>query len=441
MNSAIKLREIFRWAMRHKGSTALSIVGMAIGIAVALLIGIWSLNEFSFDRYHKDASRIYRVCRQGLINNESVVLGSDFGPVGTEANEKFPDVEDMTRIRVMDRDLIKVKGVAAYEDQICTVDNNLFTFFSFRLETGNPVSCLDGPDKIVIDRYLANKYFKNENPVGQVMEIYGKKFNVSAVMEIVPENSHLKFRILIPFSGLNWLGENSWGQNDNFLTYLKLKKNADPTRVAALITPMTYEHFPLYKQFKIKHFLQPLTEIHFSPGFRFDYVITNDRRIVFIFISLAALILLIASFNFINLFVSNSIQRAKSIGIKKINGSSKASLFLASFLETGIYILTATLLAFLLMALIFPFFNQLAGSNLKLDLSNPQIWLFSGILVMVTVAISGAVPVFHVFSFNPEQIIQNRFKSKNVSVLQRVLVISQFVASIILICSAAVIQK
>ncbi|HET6557445.1 MAG TPA: ABC transporter permease [Prolixibacteraceae bacterium] len=441
MNSAIKLKEIIRWAIRHKGSTALSISGMAIGIAVALIIGIWSLNEFSFDKYHKDASHIYRVCRQGLINNESVVLGSDFGPVGTISKQQFPDVEDMTRIRVMSRELVKINGITSYEDQICTVDKNLFTFFTFKLETGDPSSCLDGPDKIIIDRYLADKYFNNGEVVGQIVDIYGKKFTISAVMQNVPENSHLKFRIVIPFSGLNWLGENTWGNNDNFLTYLKLKQNADPASIASQITPMTYEHFPLYKQFKIKHFLQPLTDIHFSPGFRFDYVITNDNRIVFIFISLAILILLIASFNFINLFVSNSIQRAKSIGIKKINGSSKASLFMASYLETILYIMAATLIAFILVVLLFPFFNQLTGSNLRLDISNINTLVYTAILIFGTITIVGSIPAMHVLRFNPEQIIHNRFKGKNISLLQQVLVISQFVASIVLISSAIVVQR
>lgn len=441
MNSSIKLKEIIRWAIRHKGTTALSISGMAIGIAIALLIGIWSLNEFSYDKYHKDASRIYRVCRQGLINNESVVLGSDFGPVGTTSKQQFPDVEDITRIRVMSRELVKINGITAYEDQICTVDKNLFSFFSFKLEVGDPTSCLDGSDNIVIDRYLADKYFNGGDPVGQVVEIYGKAFTVSAVMQNVPENSHLKFRMVIPFAGLNWLSENTWGNSDNFITYLRLKENTDPAIVASQITPMTYEHFPLYKQFKIKHFLQPLTDIHFSPGFRFDYVITNDSRIVFIFISLAILILLIASFNFINLFVSNSIQRAKSIGIKKINGSSRAGLFMASYLETTLYILVATLIAFLITALLFPYFNQITGSNLSLDLSNITVWTYIGILVFGTIAIIGFVPVMHVLKLNPEQIIHNKFKGKNISFLQQVLVISQFVASIALISSSIVVQK
>jgi putative ABC transport system permease protein len=107
-----------------------------------------------------------------------------FGAVGTTAKEQFPEIEEMTRIKPMPREVVKIKGKSSYEDQICTVDSNLFNFFSFKLETGSPQTCLDGPDKIVIDHYMANKYFEGENPIGQIIEIpgYGKKFQVSAVM-------------------------------------------------------------------------------------------------------------------------------------------------------------------------------------------------------------------------------------------------------------------
>jgi putative ABC transport system permease protein len=441
MNYQINFKEILRWANRNKGTTALSICGLAIGIAVALLIGFWSLNEFSFDKYHLDSGRIYRVCRQGFINNESVVLGSDVGAVGATAKEQFPEIEDMARIRVMTREVVRIKGTTTYEDQICAVDKNLFNFFSFKLETGSPQICLDGPYKMVIDRYLANKYFEGENPVGQIIEIYGKKFQVSAVMENVPENSHLKFHMLIPFTGLNWLNEDNWRSDDNFITYLKLKKGTNIGALARHITEMTYLHIPQYKMFEIKHFLQPLNEIHLSSGFRFDFVITNDRKIVFIFISIAALILMIACFNFINLFISTSFQRAKSIGIKKISGSSKAGLFAASYLETAMYITAATLLAILIVAVSLPFFNQLSGSNLKIDFHNYQIYLYAGVLIFSTMAVAGTIPVLYILRFNPEEIIRNRFKGKGITVLQRVLVVSQFAASIVLISSAAIIKN
>ena len=437
----INLKEIARWARKNKATTMLSIFGMAIGISLALLIGFWSLNEFSYDKFHKDADRIYRICRQGYINNESVVLGSDFGALGSTAKQQFPAIDDMVRIRVMNREVVAIKDQIAYEDAICTTDKNLFTFFSFQLVTGDPLTCLDAPDKIVIDRYLANKYFKDEDPIGQFVKIYGQEFRISAIMENIPENSHIKFRMLIPFSGLNWLNEESWGNSDNFLTYFKLKEGADSKVLANQINKMSYEHFPTYEQFKIDHFLQPLTEIHLSSGFRFDYVITNDQRTIFILMSIATIILAIAAFNFVNLFISTSFQRAKSIGIKKINGSSRTELFLTSYIETAIYIVISGLLAFIIVVISLPYFNQLIGAKLSIDFGNYHIYLFTSILILLTVVIAGSVPVMYILRFNPEEIIRQRFKGKGVTLLQRVLVIGQFTASIMLIASSVIINK
>jgi len=440
MNTTI-FKEIARWANRNRTTTALSISGMAIGIAIALLIGFWSLNEFSFDKFHANADRIYRVCRQANIDNESTTLGSDFGPVGLTAKEKFPQIEELCRVVSMGREPIKVLVQNSYEDRICSVDPNFFRFFSFELESGNSENCLDASDKIVIDRQTANKYFQNENPVGQTIEIYGKQLHVSAVMKNMPDNSHMKYNIVIPIPAIPWLKDSGWGNNDNFITYLLLKKGTNIKALAKEITAVTYEHFPMYEKFQITHFLQPLTEIHFSPGFRFDNVITSDRRIVFIFISLAILILLIASFNFINLFISTSFLRAKSIGVKKISGSSKASLFLSSYIETGLYILIATGIAVLMVVMAFPYFNQLSGSHLTFNFGDYRIYLYTGILLLSTTLLSGTVPVIYILRFNPEAIIRNRFKGGGVTVLQRVLVVSQFVASIILISSAGMIKK
>jgi putative ABC transport system permease protein len=436
----LNLKEIIRWAFKKKASTILIISGMAIGITIALLIGLWGLNEFSFDKFHSNANRIYRVCRQGYINNESTILGSDFGPVGLTAKEKFPQIEEVCRVVPMGREAVSVSEKKAYEDNIAAVDENFFQFLSFQLENGNPENCLDAPDKIVINREIANKYFPNENPVGQTIGIYGKQLHVSAIMKNMPENSHIKYNIIVPLSATG-LKNSSWGNNDNFMTYLLIKKGTNIEMLAKDITAMTYEHFPVYEKFKITHFLQPLTKIHFSPGFRFDNVITSDRRIVFIFISLAVLILLIASFNFINMFISNSFLRAKSIGVKKINGCSKAGLFISSYIETGAYILISTCIAIILTALLLPSFNQLSGIRLTFNFSDCRVYLYAGILLLSTIFISGTFPVVYILRFNPEAIIRNRFKGSGITLLQRTLIISQFVASIILISSAGIIKK
>jgi len=434
-------KEIIRWANRNRTTTLLSISGMAIGITVALLIGLWSLNEFSYDKFHANADQIYRICRQGYINNESTLLGSEFGPVAPTAKERIPAIEDYCRVINNERQSLKINGTSTYEDRIATVDENFFQFFSFNLENGNPATSLDAPDKIVISNSLASKYFRGENPIGQTIEIFGKRLQVSAIMQNMPENSHLKFDIIIPMKALPWFYDGQWGRNDMYINYLRVKKGSDTEAIAKNITAITYKNFPVYEKFKISHFLQPLKEIHFSSGFRFDFVITSDRRIIFIFISLAVLILLIASFNFINLFISTSFLRAKSIGVKKINGSSMTSLFISSYIETALYILVSTAIAFVLAGILLPAFNQIAGTHLTINFSNPQVYLFTTALLLSTILIAGTVPVLYILRFNPEAIIRNRFNSGGVTILQRALVISQFAASIILISSAGIIQK
>lgn len=432
---------MLRTFRKNLSTGILSLLGLSIGLAVALLIGFWSLNEFSFDNFHKNPEEIYRICRKGFLNGETVMIGADFGPVGLEVKKELPEVKDICRIRPFNKELVKINDVTSYEDQIITCDKNLFQFFNFNIEQGNPETCLDGPGKIVIDRNLANKYYKDQEAMGQIFEIFGQQFQISGIMEPIPENSHLKFRIIIPFKGLSWIGDTNWGSNDNYITYIRIPEKQDIEALGKKISEITYKHFPIYEQYKITHFLQPLSDIHFSTGFRFDFVVTNDRRMIFIFITIAALILAIACFNFINLFISTSFQRAKSIGVKKINGISGAGLFFNSLLETGLYILVAIIMAFGIAYLALPFFNQLTGGNLSLDFGNYKLYLYTLALMILTLMAAGIFPVMYIIRFNPQDIIKSRFNGGGITVLQRILVVSQFAASIILIASTVVIKK
>lgn len=441
MNSFINIKEIFRSFKRNTESGVLSIMGLTIGITIALLIGFWSINEFGFDKFHQNHENKYRLCRKGFLNNESVLLGSECVPAGPDAKDKFPEIESYLRVQVMGRQIVTVGTEKYFVEDVLAADKNFFSFFSFRLLMGNPGLCLEPTNNVVIDEKMAQSWFKGKDAIGQTIEIFGKKWNVAAIAQSVPSNTHLSYQIVLPMHGIDWLKDSKWGQSDNILTYFELKPGTDKVFLAQNISKMAKESFPLYEQFKIEHFLQPLADIHFSTGFRFDSVKVMDKRIIFIFISIAALIMLIACFNFINLFISTSFLRSKSIGVKKIIGSSKGQLFASSFFETSIYVIGAALIALLLSALLLPFFNQLTGSSLHFNFLNPQIFLFIGTLLILTILISGIVPTLYITRQNPEEILRYRFKGKGISILQRILVISQFAASIMLISSSGVIKK
>jgi len=436
------IKEILRFFKRNLTTGILSILGLSIGLAVALMIGVWSLHEFSFDQFHRDHERIYRIIRKGTINNEQVVAGSDFGPMGPAVKEKFPEVEDYTRISPFSRIDIQIGENISYETGLAVVDKNFFTFFSFPLLSGNPATCLSSPDCIVIDQEWANKYFPGKNAVGQQIKILGKTWQISAVCATFPSNSHLFYHALLPIDGLEWLKSNSWQQNDSFLTYVRLLPGSNISGIEKGIIELSCEKIPYYKQFIKAQILQPLDEIHLNSNFRFDRDIrVSNKRTIFIFITVAILILLIACFNFINLFISTSFLRAKSLGIRKINGSTPLNLLWNSIAETLLYVIISTIIAMIMVWLAIPYFNQWFGAEISLQWNNVSFFLLLAGTLLLTVLISGLVPLFYMLRFNPVDIVHHRFNAGGVTLLQRVLIIGQFTASIALVTSSVIIKK
>lgn len=437
----INFREIIRSFRRNSETGILSILGLTIAITIALLIGFWSLNEFSFDKFHSNYDNKYRLCRKGFLNNESVILGTECAVAGKDIAQNFPEIQSFLRVLPNGREIIKVADETFFVDNVVVTDNNFFTFLSFGLETENPEKCLEGSDNVVIDQALAQTLFRDKNPVGQSLEAFGKLWNVTAVSKNAPANSHLEFRMVFPIEGIDWIKNAPWGERDYTLTYFELKPGANLANLAGNINKLAVEKFPMYQQFKIEHFLQRIDDIHFSVGHRFGNVKIMDKRILFIFISIATLILLIACFNFINLFISTAFLRSKSIGIRKIVGSSKLQFYIGSFSETTMYIVVSALLAGVLSWLLLPWFNQVTGTQIEFNFTNPGFYLLIGSLLLVTILIAGFVPMMYITARNAGEMIRFRNKAKNITVLQRGLVIAQITASIILISSSLIIKK
>lgn len=441
MKSFINFNEIIRSFRRNIETGILSILGLTVGITVALLIGFWSLNEFSYDKFHKNYEVKYRLCRKGFLNNESILLGSECIPAGKDASERFPEIKSFVRLAPMGRQIVSVENEKYFIEDVVATDQNFFNFFSFPLLIGNPDQCIESTDNIVINEKLAQTWFPDKNPIGQTIGLFGKKWTISAIVQNVPANTHINYQIIAPLSGIERFNNAKWGEQDFIMTYFELKPGTDIIKLSRNINKMAIEASPLYKQFQIEHFMQRLDDIHFSTGFRFDNARMMDKRIIFIFITIALLILLIACFNFINLFISTAFLRSKSIGIRKIVGSSKLQLYISSFAEISIYVIIATLIAVVLAYSLLPVFNQITDTTITFSFKNPGIPIFICTLLLTTTLIAGIIPMIYITHQNPEVIIRQKLKGKNISVLQRALVIAQFTASIILISSSLVIKK
>lgn len=431
----------YRFIRNLKGQLTvgiLSMLSLTIGVVVVLLVGLWVIEEFSFDRFHKDGEQIYRVYSEVDMNGERVKIGSTYKPLGKDAMQHFPEVEDMCRVIIMKLD-IKRNETTYPGNPVLEVDPNFFQFFTFGLKDGDPSTCLTAPDGVVISESLASECFPGENPIGNHISIRGDEFTVTAIMHDMPENSHLKARIVTPFIG-GARKELEYGDWDNFVTYLKI---AEPGKISDIESGLTgiIQEFQVFKQMNMVYKLQHLYNIHFDNTLRFDSVKTGSKNLIMAFLLVAFLVLLIACVNFINLFISTSFLRAKEIGVKKTFGAERSVLIREFFQETGYYVFASLLLGILSAVIALPVFNSFTGYHLEIDFTDPVLYLLLVALGLIIMLLAATFPAIHMTCFNATAILKGQFKGKKLSVLQRGMIIMQFATSIAILISVCFIRK
>lgn len=433
------LKIFWRNLKKQKTVGALSIGSLAVAVAVVVLIGLWAVNEFRFDAFHRDKDKIYRVNGLVTLNGEQVKTGATYKKVGEDAFRIFPEVQAMCRIAPVDYD-ISVNDVLYPQREVFLADSSFFSFFSFALKAGDPHTCLSAPDGLVIDEYAATSYFPGENPMGKTIRMDGKDFTVVGLMENMPVNSHLKAHIVAPFTGY-WAQPHEYGQTDAFLTYFKIAEPLSLPKIEQGMTDIIRRANPLFEQVGFEFRLQPLREIYFDKTFKFDNVVHGNKSLVLVFVLTAFVILLIACINFINLFVSTSFLRAKSIGVRKTHGADKGSLMGEFYWETFYYVILAVGIGTVLSVLALPLFNRLADAQLAIDFANPLLYVFLVAVVFVVMLTAGTFPALYMTKFNTVETLKGQFKGKNLSFLQKGLIITQFTAAIVILISVFFIDK
>lgn len=424
---------------RQRTVGVLSIAGLAVAVAVVVLIGMWAMNEFRFDNFHRDGENISRLVVKTYLSNESALLGGTFRPFGEEAQAKLPDIQEMCRVADWEKSEIQIDDVLYGGDVCYIVDSNFYSFFTFPLKTGDVRTVLSAPDQMVISESMGRKYFQAENPVGKVIRYSGRNWKVAGVMYDMPENSHLKADFVVPPFG--YTANCSWGDSDGFMTYFKLRPGTDPSSLEKPLVNILCENMVAFKNISTSTFLQPLKDIHFSVGFHGDTVVKGNKPLVLIFLLMSWIVLIIACINFVNLFVSTSFLRAKSVGVKKAHGADKMSLVREFYLETFFYMLSAVICGMVIAKMILPFFNQMANAHVRIDLTSPLLYLLLGSVLLLTSLIAGLFPALYTAKFGVVETLRGQFKGKNLSVLQKGLIITQFTASIVFLIAVFFINK
>lgn len=450
-NIKISLRNL----KKHKSLTIINVLGMAVGLAACLLIGLFIFDELAYDQGIKDGDRIYRVA---LETSDTKWAGSP-GPLAEGLKNDFEEVENSTRIMKfpeLDQMLLKSEnnGEAKqfYETKGYYVDSTFFEVIDYDFLSGIKSNALKAPNSIILSASLSEKFFGEKDPLNQSLTIglpFGDfDYTITGVFEDRDRKSHIDANFFLSMEN-NDIGNGvkrmtSWAANNIFYTYAKLKPNIDSKIFEAKLPAFFNKHGAAdLKAMGVEKslFLQPFKDIYLHSNIEYELGINGNITILYVFGSVAGFILLIACINFMNLATARSEKRSKEVGIRKLLGANKGGLVGQFLAESILVSMIGLLLAFLLASLLIPFFNDLTGKNLDLFQGMfPFISIF--LLAIGAGLVAGIYPAFFLSAFTPSSVLKGKFKGKLSGFsLRQVLVVFQFATSACLILMVFVIKN
>lgn len=436
---------------KDKWYSLLNILGLTIGITFSLFLIFYITDELSYDRYHEKSDRIFRIASYIQEKDKNTDWAITQMPLGPTLKKDYPEVEEMVRLQARERTLFKNGDNNFYETKIYYADSTIFKVFTHKFFEGNSATALSGPNTIVITKSLAEKYFgKNTSAVGKTLRTVYDLYTVSAVINDVPRNSHIRYDMLISMSSLlrgpNQDNQFNWGNFNNF-TYVLMKPGTSATAFNKKLAPMYDKYMAsIFTQFNVKiHYgVQPITAIHLHSDLEQEPEELGSMSYIWIFSAVAFFMLLIACINYMNLTTARSARRAKEIGIRKVTGSTKSQLVLQFLSESLLTAFVAVLLSVLLIMILLPFFNSVSGKVFTLStvLQPANILILLGI-VLFTGLVGGSYPAFYLSSFTPVSVLKGSLSKASGNVnLRRTLVVLQFTISMImLICTWVVYSQ
>lgn len=438
---------ILRYLSRKVFFTGLNIIGLSIGLASCIVIYLFAVNELSYDKFHRDGEKIYRVLRQSQINGMPYNIGVTAAKFGPALQQDFPErIQSATRAFAFNA-LVTYDDKSFLEEALLLADHNFFEFFSFPLKRGKPGTVLKNANSIVLSKALAEKYFGTEDPVGKLIRLDDQyDMMVTGVMDELPGHSHLRFDAVGSINildGEDWF-EDWWG--NAFNTYVKVGNKQEAAYLNSAFPAFMEKYFGTDFQRvgnRIGLQLEPLHDIYFNHDTRYDNNVDHgDQRYVYIFGSIGILLLLLASINYINLATAQASSRAKEVGIRKTLGSTQQSLALQFLSESFFLALLSTVVAAGVAQLSIPLFNAQFGLSVPNVFSDASLWIFLFILLAFMTITSGAYPSFLLAGFKPVNVFKGEVKGDLRYVfVRKALVIFQFGISGFMIISTLFIGQ
>jgi len=431
---------------RHKGYSVINIAGLSVGMAAFFLISLYVQYELSFDRYHENADKIFRVIRErgsSTGNDRSAFIHNALGPAMVE---DFPEAISSARIfRWHVGEKFFAIGERSLYENLYYADPEFFEIFSIPFISGNSKKALTEPYSIVMSERLAGKHYGNENPVGKILNLQEGAtqytYKITGVFKDMPENSHLTMDLVTR------LDKSIMQAADSSHTYVLLGKGADPDNLEQKLPALLHKYdlrLSLDDNVKERYFLQPLTSIHLHSHLsdNTQYSDNSDIKYIYIYSSIALLILVVVCLNYWNLSTARSFQRFKEVGIRKAVGANRRQLFRQFLGESFLATILSLVVSIALVIIFLPVFSGITGSKFNLgQLGNAKYFLMIISAVVFVGVVGGGYPAFHLSSFRPVNILKGTSKYNAKGILVRnILVVTQFSIAIIIIISTLAIK-
>jgi len=443
------LRNYFKIAIRSlfKNSvySFINITGLSIGIASSVLILLWVADEYSYDRFHKNYSSIYKIYQsqqwaQGIGTGPAMPY-----PLKEVIKDKSSQIKNVVMtnwgegnmLEAGDKRLNKM-GLSASED--------FFKIFSFDMVKGDPATALSDPSSIVITESTAKSFFEDQDPINQTIKIdHGQELKVTGVIKDVPRQSFFRFDYVLPFAYYeatqSWVrySKDNWN-NNSFQMYVLLQPGASAAEVTNSIESILKDNNP--KAPTAKLFLHPMSKWRLYSNFENGVNTGGMIEYVQLFTAIAIFVLVIACINFMNLATARSESRAREVGIRKSVGSRRKELIFQFLGESVMVTFLSSVLAIVVVELVLPSYNLLVNKNISIDYSNPWLWSIAIGWVFAIGIFAGSYPAFYLSSFQPVKVLKGKINvGKGATTPRQVLVTLQFGFSIFLIIGTIVIYQ
>lgn len=432
---------ILRKLRKERLYTFVNLLGLTVGLCAVLFIGLFVNDELSFDKFHTDKDRTFRVISQSPRFGYSSHIASDYVD---RVAEVTPQIESFSRIRKMGgQALLEAEGTRLYAREVLMVDHNFFEFFDFKLLDGQAANVLNEPATAVISEAMAARVFGDKNPVGERLLIdKARSVVITGVAADAPANSHIQFDLLVSEDGGFESDFEKMGYVSSVISYVKLLSDEDVSYVTEQLAYMK-DKMPYTILLEGETFeLMPLVEQHLTSAYENDAFAKNDLRFIYLFTGIGLVILILAVINYINLATAQALRRLKEIGLRKVIGASRSQLLMYQFMESVVVTTISFILAFALAERALPLYNSLLSKSITLNYLSPEFLVGVPVLGGIVGLLAGAYPAFFQSRFQALRLVNRQISDKGGKKnLRRGLMLLQFMVAGVLLLTTLIMQS